>query len=533
MQSLRNFGVIKGGAKMKYLFICLIIFGGFVVSPVHAADYDLVILNGRVMDPESGLEAVRNVGVKDGKIAAVTKDSIKGKETIDAKGHVVAPGFIDMHNHNTGAPFGAKLALRDGVTTPMELEAGVYPVDSFYSALEGKSQVNYGASVGLTPVREHMFNNEYKSKFAGDFLYDMQVPKDTHTSMKWSTQIATDEQIKKISNMLEEGLRQGSIGIGITPGYAVSGQTQQETILAQKLAGKHKTAVFTHSRFSSQMPPTSGLLSIAESLSAQAVYGGGLAIQHMTAQTLGVTAPALELIDDARVKGIQIIAEIYPYDFGATIAGADYLHPDNYQKNMGRDYKDIIEVSNMKPLDKARYEELSKNAPGTSVLFYNATEETVYQALAHPSTVVGSDAYPYTLRKKGGGPALDWDTPFDGVNGHPRGAGAHARVLRLVREKKVDIPLILGVSKMSYLIARFLQDNGVSQMAHKGRIQVGADADITIFNPDTVTDNSTKKDGGLPSTGIPYVVVNGTIVVKDSKVLKNVFPGKEIRLPVM
>jgi N-acyl-D-aspartate/D-glutamate deacylase len=199
---------------------------------------------------------------------------------------------------------------------------------------------------------------------------------------------------------------------------------------------------------------------------------------------------------------------------------------------MGRDYKDIIEVSDMKPLDKARYEELTKNAPSTSVLFYNATKETVYQALAHPSTVVGSDAYPYTLRKKGGGPALDWDTPFDGVNGHPRGAGAHAKMLRLVREKKVDIPLIDGVSKMSYLIAKFLGDNGVAQMVHKGRIQVGADADITIFNPKTVKDNSTKKDGGLPSTGIPYVIINGTIVVKDSKVLKDVFPGRAIRLSV-
>jgi hypothetical protein len=519
--------------KQRIISCLFIVFISVLAAfPAAAETYDLVILNGRVMDPESKLDEVRNVGVKDGKIAAVTKDAIKGNETIDAKGHVVAPGFIDMHNHNTGSPFGAKLALRDGVTTPMELEAGVYPIEKFYAALEGRSQVNYGVSIGLIPIREYLFNKKYKSKFAGDFLYDMQTPKDTHTSMKWSTQIATDEEIVKIGNIIEKEFRQGGIGIGILPGYAVSGLTQQEVILAQKLAGKHKSAVFTHSRFSSQMPPTSGLLSIAESLAPLAVYGGGLAIQHMTAQTLGVTSPALQLIDDARAKGFQVISEIYPYDFGATIAGADYLHPDNYQKNMGRDYKDIIEVSNMKPLDKARYEELIKNAPGTSVLFYNATKETVYQALAHPATVVGSDAYPYTLRKKGGGPALDWDTPFDGVNGHPRGAGAHAKMLRLVREKKVDIPLIDGVAKMSYLIARFLQDNGVPQMAHKGRIQVGADADITIFDPKTVKDTSTKKDGGLPSTGIPYVVVNGTIVVKDSKVLKGVYPGKPIRTQV-
>jgi N-acyl-D-aspartate/D-glutamate deacylase len=84
------------------------------------------------------------------------------------------------------------------------------------------------------------------------------------------------------------------------------------------------------------------------------------------------------------------------------------------------------------------------------------------------------------------------------------------------------------VSKMSYMIARFLADNGVPQMADKGRIQEGKDADITIFDPGAVTDNGTMKQGALPSTGIPHVLVNGTAVVKDSKALDDVFPGKAI-----
>jgi N-acyl-D-glutamate deacylase len=99
-----------------------------------------------------------------------------------------------------------------------------------------------------------------------------------------------------------------------------------------------------------------------------------------------------------------------------------------------------------------------------------------------------------------------------------------------VREKKIDIPLPLAVSKMTYMIAKFLEDNGVSQMARKGRVQEGSDADLTIFDPATVVDNATMKDGGLPSTGIPHVVVNGTIVVKDSEVLRGVYPGKPIRV---
>ena len=145
----------------------------------------------------------------------------------------------------------------------------------------------------------------------------------------------------------------------------------------------------------------------------------------------------------------------------------------------------------------------------------------------HPTTVLGSDAFPYSVRETGK-TAMDWDVPFDAVNGHPRGAGAHARLLSLVRDKKVDIPLSLAVSKMTYMIAQYLEDNGVPQMADKGRIQEGKDADITIFDPKTVQDNSTMKDGGLPSTGIPYVLVNGTVVVKDSETLNDVFPGKPI-----
>jgi N-acyl-D-glutamate deacylase len=125
----------------------------------------------------------------------------------------------------------------------------------------------------------------------------------------------------------------------------------------------------------------------------------------------------------------------------------------------------------------------------------------------------------------------DWDTPYDAVNGHPRGAGTHAVVLQKVREQSL-MPLMLAISKMTYMPAKFLQDNGISQLAHKGRLQVGADADITVFDPATVKQNATPASGGLPSTGIPYVVVNGTIVVEDSKVLKDVFPGKPIRLPV-
>jgi hypothetical protein len=490
--------------------------------------YELVITGGRVMDPETGLDAVRNVGIRGDKIAAVTEKAIQGKETIDATGHVVCPGFIDMHHHNAAVPFGEKLALRDGITTPLELEAGVYPVDEWYARLEGKCRSNYGASVGTLPVREHVFNPEYKTLFAGDICYDMlATPEESHSSMKWSTQVGTPEEIERIGQLLDEGLAQGSIGVGHVPGYMVDGCTQAESVIVQKLAGKYGQAAFIHGRFSGQMPPTSGILGFLEMMAPQEVYGGGILFHHMSAQALRDTMTGLKLFDAAREKGIKVMGELYPYDYGGSIVGADYLHPDNYQRNMGRDYKDIIETASVTPLTKERYDELIKTAPTTSIMFYNATEVDVCKGIAHPTSVIGSDAFPYTIRETGKA-ALDWDVPFDAVNGHPRGAGTHARVLQWVREQKVDIPLSLAVSKMNYMIARFLEDNGVPQMADKGRIQEGKDADITVFDPETVQENATMEAGGLPSTGIPYVLVNGTVVVRDSETVDDVFPGKPV-----
>lgn len=489
-------------------------------------DFDVVVLDGRVMDPETGTDRVLNVGVLDGSIVALTTEAISGRQMIDAKGLIVCPGFIDMHHHNSGVPFGEKLALRDGVTTPLELEAGISHVKDWYDALKGRCRTNYGASVGSIPVRESIFNGKYKTRYAGDFLYDL-MARGANTSMAWSTQRATSDQLGAFETMLKDGLAEGAIGIGHAVGYMVAGCSQQESLTCQMLAGQNKQAVYLHGRFSSQMPPTSGILGTCEMMAPQEVYGGGLVVQHITAQTLNDTIAALELINKARDAGIQVLAEVYPYDFGGSIVSADYLHPDNYGPNMGREYKDIIETATMAPLTKEKYEELVKTAPGTGIMFYNATIETVHAALSDPHTVLGSDAFPYNLRSNGE-VAMDWNTPFESVNGHPRGAGSHARLLRWVREGTVTVPLMNAIGKMSYFIADFLQNNGVPAMAKKGRIQEGMDADIVLFDPETVTDNATTQDGGLPSSGIDWVLVNGVVVVREGVNVDDVFPGQPV-----
>lgn len=518
--------------KLSTLSLLLVVVSFLIPGVISAKEYDLVILNGRVMDPESQLDAVRNVGVKDGKIAAITEQKISGKETIDASGHVVAPGFIDGHVHTVDIPLGQKALLRDGVTTSLDLEVGALPVDRWYADLEGKSQTNYGATVSFTSARTATFDPNYleNSKSAAlvfDIYTGVKITGDTFS------RIPTDDEVDNILNLVDEGFKQGALGVGPPVGYLVEGVTSQEMIGVQKLAGKYGRFSHVHTRFSSQEPPTSALLAFQEVIASAGQFGGGLIIAHFTAQSLGLTEAALEYVDELRASGVPVVLEIYPYNFGAagTGVGADYLKPANYQKNMGRTYSDIINTATGERLTKETYESLVKSNPFTPVMFYNAKEEDMEKGLAHPDVLVGCDCFPFA--DANGKFVSDWDTPWEAANTHPRTVGAHGKVLRLTREKNL-MPLMTAISKMSYQYADFLANNGVPQMANKGRIKKGADADITIFDPDTVRDNSTLDKGknALPTTGIPWVVVNGTVVVKDSRVLKGVYPGKPIRAPI-
>ncbi|WP_158589054.1 amidohydrolase family protein [Alginatibacterium sediminis] len=496
---------------------------------VYAQDYDIAILNGRVMDPETGFDKVANVGVKDGKIAVITQQDISADEVIQAQGHVVAPGFIDTHSHSSHIPFGQKLQLRDGVTTPLELEIGVYPVSEYYEKMEGRSQTNFGATVSAAGIREKIVNPEYNSTTGSivQDVFDAKSHEHSHVTMEVQTFVPNSEQVEQISQMVEQGVKEGALGVGVPVGYMSKGATSKEMLSWQKIAADNGMSTFLHGRFSSQMPDTTGVLGFQEMISSVGIYGGGLLIQHIHQQALNKTPEALEMVADARKAGLKVSAEVYPYYQGATIVGADYLVPENYGPNMGRSYEDIIEVETMKPLTKDRYEALVETDPGTSVIFAGISEEGLNDALADPTTLIASDAMPLTISSTGD-MAIDWHTSYEDVQGHPRAAGTHAKVLRLTREKNI-MPLMTAVSKMTYMPAKFLEENGVKTMNNKGRMQVNKDADITIFDPAGVQDNSTLTAAGLPSTGIPYVLVNGTVVVKDSKVLEGVYPGLAVK----
>jgi hypothetical protein len=265
------------------------------------------------------------------------------------------------------------------------------------------------------------------------------------------------------------------------------------------------------------------------------MHGAGLLVHHFHAQVLSQVEDAAKIVDQAKASGAKVLLEMYPYTYGSSVISADYLRPENYSKDMGHSYGDISLVLTGEALTQETYDQGVKADPMTFILFEHCVEADMVKALAWPSVCLGSDGMPYTDDKGSkdaeGLVTVPVDFPDDKAVGHPRGAGTYAKAFRYVREQKI-MPLMTAVAKSSYLLAKFMEDCGVPQMAFKGRIQEGADADITIFNPDTITDNSTRQQGALPSSGIPFVIVNGVPVVKDSVVLEGVYPGKPIRNPV-
>jgi len=504
-------------------------------SLVVAQTYDVVINNGRVMDPETNFDGVRNVGVKDGRIVVITEDAISGKETIDASGHVVAPGFIEGHQHATD-PFSRKVNLRDGLTTQMDFEAGAGDIAKWYADAEGKTQSNYGMVVLATLARVSVLDGPEIAAVGNDMggLFSHTVGAAAAKAQKegrkpgWSSTLPNKEQMTKIMSYVDEGLRQGALGVGVPVGYMTTGVTQYELYKYQELAAKYGRVTNGHVRFAGVRPPTEGQLGIQEMLANAMVLDAPFMASHLNStMDWEYTIP---MINDAREKrGAKVWGEVYPYAAGSTIASTDIL-TEAGMAQMGITYSNVANLDGTR-WDKAMYEDVRKNDPGRAILIYNNPPEDIAKWMAQPGVVVVSDGMAIQDENLEYYP---WDSPYEGKSVHPRSAGTRAKVLRMVREEK-NMPLMEAISKMSYLHARYFDElGGISQFKTKGRMQVGADADIVVFNPDTVTDNSTYEPGkgALPSTGIPYVLVNGVVVVKDS-VVQKVFPGKPIRFPVM
>jgi N-acyl-D-aspartate/D-glutamate deacylase len=451
-----------------------------LTSACGAGEYDIVIQGGRVMDPESGLDAVMNVGIRDGRIEAISEDALSGGHTIDASGLVVAPGFIDLHEHGQTEEAYA-LMVMDGVTNAFELEVGTGDVAAWYAEREGGQIVNYGVSIGHIPVRMAVMDDP------GDFL----------PSGPGGHGTASDAQVAEMARRIEEGLAQGAVAVGFGTAYTPAA-TMAEIETMFRVAAAHDASAHIHVR--------GGPAGLAETIETAARAGVSLHVVHANSSGGAQTPVFLSVIARAREGGRDVTTEAYPYGAGMTAIESALF--DDWGTWTDDQFNNYQWVETGERLTRETFERY--RAQGGTVIIHSRTEEMTLAAISNPLTMIASDGF------------------IENGRGHPRTSGSYAKVLGLyVREQGV-VELMDALRRMSLEPARRLEAR-VPSMVNKGRIRVGADADITVFDPASVIDRSTYMDATITSEGIEYVLVDGMVVVDGGELVVGATPGKAVR----
>ncbi|MEQ9401438.1 MAG: amidohydrolase family protein [Longimicrobiales bacterium] len=445
--------------------------------------YDLVVANGRVMDPSTGLDAVRHIGIRDGVIDTLSERPLEGVRVIDATGHVVAPGFVDLHEHGQSDEAYAMM-VRDGVTSAFELEVGTADVAAWYAEREGGQIVNYGVSVGHIPARMVVFDDPGELLPAGP----------------GGASPATEEQVATMEAMLREGLAQGAVAVGLGSAYTPAAPMSEiERVFA--VAADGGASAHIHMR--------GGVPGLDSTLAAARATGVPLHVVHVNSSGGDDLQAFLDRIEAARDGGQDVTTEAYPYGAGMT----------SIQSALFDDWADWPEerfgqhqlVSTGERLTRETFAQARED--GGTVIIHGRSEEQTRTAIAHPLVMIASDGF------------------IEGGRGHPRTSGTYAKVLgRYVRDEGA-VDLMDALRRMTIEPARRLEAR-VPAMARKGRIAPGADADLTVFDPATVLDRATYEDATIPSAGIPFVIVGGQVVV-DGGAVTGVRAGTALRAPVV
>jgi dihydroorotase len=447
--------------------------------------YDVVLTGGRVIDPASGLDAVRNIGIQGRTIAAVTEDPIRGTAEVDVSGLVVAPGFIDLHRHGD-SPANYRAQIYDGITSSLELEIGVENVGEWYAEREGVTPVNFGAAASHPYSRNVIMFGRNTGLAANDTSHEP----------------ASAEQISTIVERIETGLNEGAVGVGFGIVYT-PGITAEELNAAFAAAARAGAAAYVHIR-----ADPGDFSNLDEVFATAEATGASLHIVHVNSSGGDRALQYLERIQAARDRGLDVTTECYPYNRGST--AIDSHQYDNWESYSAERFAGFTWVETGESLNResfAKYRAMG----GTIISPATYSLETVKALVAHPMTMIASDGMWLTNGKA-----------------HPRTFGTFARVLgRYVREEQA-LTLNDALAKMTIQPARRLEGRA-PMMTRKGRLEVGADADIVVFDAATVIDEATFEDPARYSSGFRHVFVNGVHALRDGEFVEGANGGVAIR----
>ncbi len=458
--------------------------------PVAGQSYDVVIQGGRVIDPETGLDGVRDIGIQGNRIAAISSQPLQGKLILDAHGLIVSPGFIDLHQHGQ-TPADYRLKAFDGVTTGLEMEIGTPDVAAYLADRKGGALINYGTTADYDVARALAFHAHVPP---GEIVPAAGPATDDP---------ATPEQIRQMIAILNTQIQAGALGVGMGIQYAPGASRSEVLQIFQFAAGKD-LPVYTHVRSAGHADPGSSVEAVGEVIADAAVTGAPLHIVHVNSSCLKDAPECLAMVAGARARGLDVTTEAYPYTAGMTGINSALFDP-GWRQKFGISYSDVVVPETGEHLTKQRFDTLHADPAPHEVLLFLNDDATVDKDILNPLVMIASDGEP----------------------SHPREAGTYCRVLaRYVREQET-LTLPDAIRKMSLMPAQVLAQSTPAAL-RKGRIQVGADADIVVFDLARVSDQSTYSHPDTPSTGMKYVLVQGRPVILDGKLQPDVLPGKPL-----
>ena len=488
------------------------------------SEHDLVLRGARTIDPETSLDEVCDVAIDGSTITAVVvggSTDLHGARELDLTGLVLAPGFIDVHSHCRDFASRA-LQVCDGVTTALELEGGEIDVAGAYASVAAEGSPNhYGFSASWALARMAVCGIDVSAGLDA-FLANI-------NTADWHRALSVSETSAMLDSLRGE-LADGALGIGVLLGYCQE-STGAEYLDVALLAADERSVTYTHVREISR--PDSGLFGAAEVVTAALATGAHMHLCHINSTSTRHIDRVHALLERGRAQGLRITTEAYPYGAGCTGIGAAFLAPEKLI-NAALVPGDIRYLPTGEQVASVeRLIELRTTDPGGLAVidFLHETDPAelgfLTRAFLAPDTAVASDAMPLVVPQSQGNASAGWPIASD-VLTHPRTAGTFSRILRwYVRELRI-VDLAEAIRRSTLVPADILRDIA-PEMARKGRVQVGADADLVVFDADTVTDRATYDSPTLTSEGIRYVFVDGTPVVIDGVLNTEARPGRPVR----